>query len=96
MLFDDLAAASEVVAATTLRNAKVTALAGALRALEPDVVHTTLFEADVVGRLASVGMGPKVMTSLVSTPYGPARRRDPNFSRWKIAVQVDAASFLHS
>ena len=38
VLFDDLAAASEAVAATSLRNAKVATLAGAVKGLAPDEV----------------------------------------------------------
>ena len=65
-----------------------------IRGRRPDVVHTTLYEADVVGRIAAVGLPPKVCTSLVSTPYAPARRLDPGASRWRVnAVRaVDAAS----
>ncbi len=43
----------------------------------PDLVHTTIFESDLVGRLAAVG-GPPVLTSLVNTSYDRARRGDPN------------------
>lgn len=61
--------------------------AAALRALHrlvstsrPDVVHTTLFEADVLGRLAVHGRVP-LLTSLVNTSYDPVRLADPGVSR---------------
>lgn len=65
-----------------------------IRRRRPDVVHTTLYEADVVGRTAALGLPPKVCTSLVSTPYAPARRLDPGVSAWRVnAVRaVDAAT----
>jgi glycosyltransferase involved in cell wall biosynthesis len=34
-----------------------------------DVVHTTLFESDIIGRIAAVGTGRPVLTSLVNTKY---------------------------
>lgn len=69
-------------------------LRGAVRTARPDVVHTTLFEADVLGRLAAVGAPTKVVSSLVSTPYAAARRLDPGASRWGIAAarSLDAAT----
>lgn len=44
----------------------------------PDVVHTALFRADIVGRLAAIGTAIPVISSLTSTPYRPVRFRDPN------------------
>lgn len=49
-----------------------------VRTVGPDIVHTAIFEADVIGRLASVGTGAAVVTSLVNTSYGPERLADPN------------------
>jgi glycosyltransferase involved in cell wall biosynthesis len=60
-----------------------------LRALvrqeRPDLVHTTLFDADLVGRLAALG-GPPVLTSLVNIPYDPERRRDPSITPSKLSA----------
>ena len=56
-------------------------LRGILSKERPDLVHTALFDASLVGRLASARGGPPVLTSLVSTPYAPARLRDPNIGR---------------
>jgi glycosyltransferase involved in cell wall biosynthesis len=68
-----------------------------LSAERPDLVHTTLFDASLVGRLASARGGPPVLTSLVSTPYAPARLRDPNVRRISLeAVRlIDGWSARH-
>lgn len=56
-----------------------------LRAWEPDLVVTTLFEADLIGRLAGRATGTRTLTSLVNTANSPARRHDPHISSWKLA-----------
>lgn len=60
----------------------------------PDVVHTALFDADLIGRLAAFRTGVPVISSFVSTPYDPVRLADPNISRWKLEVvrAVDAVT----
>lgn len=57
-----------------------------------DIVHTALFHADVLGRLASWGMDTPLVSSLVNTPYEPARLEDPNVPRWKLEAvrSIDA------
>ncbi len=63
-------------------------LRGLLRRRPPDLVHTMLFESDLVGRLAAAGTGIPVLSSLVNTSYEPARYRDPAISRNRLrAVQ---------
>jgi glycosyltransferase involved in cell wall biosynthesis len=63
-----------------------------LRAVAPAVVHTAIFDADIVGRLAAAGTGIPVMSSLVNTPYDPSRLGDPNVVAWKLRVlrEVDS------
>jgi glycosyltransferase involved in cell wall biosynthesis len=82
---------TELVTASGLVG-RVRAVRRAIRRQRPDVVHTTLFEADVVGRLAALGLPPTVVSGQVSTPYAPARRFDHAASRWRVAVArtVDA------
>jgi glycosyltransferase involved in cell wall biosynthesis len=46
-----------------------------------DLVHTSIFESDLLGRLAATGTGVPVLTSLVNTSYDPIRLADPNISR---------------
>jgi glycosyltransferase involved in cell wall biosynthesis len=60
----------------------------------PDLVHTTLFEADLLGRIAGRLARVPVVSSLVSEGYGTAHVSEPGLRRWKIrAAQVaDAAT----
>jgi len=66
--------------------ARVRELRARIRAEQPDVVHTTLFNADIVGRLAAWRSGTRVVSSLVNTTYDSARAADPNLRRWKLRV----------
>jgi glycosyltransferase involved in cell wall biosynthesis len=65
--------------------AKVRVLRRAITDEAPDVVHTTLFTASTVGRLAAVGRSP-VLTSLVNTPYDPVRRFDRRLRGGRLTV----------
>jgi glycosyltransferase involved in cell wall biosynthesis len=49
-----------------------------------DLIHTQLFDANIAGRLAAVGLHTAVLTSLVNTEYGAARAGDPNVARYKL------------
>jgi len=51
-----------------------------------DLIHTQLFDANMAGRLAGVGLEAPVLTSLVSISYEPIRSTDPNISRHKLRV----------
>ena len=65
----------------------------AVTRLRPDVVHTTLFAADLAGRIACVGTGVPVLTSVVNESYDTARSRDPAISRHKLeAIRLIEAS----
>lgn len=56
-----------------------------IREARIDVVHTSLFEADVFGRTATAGTGTAVVTSLVNMPYEVARRKhDRNVNGGKL------------
>jgi glycosyltransferase involved in cell wall biosynthesis len=57
-----------------------------MRTVRPDVLHTTIFEADVVGRLAAVGTGIPVVTSLVNTSYTRVRSADEGVSARRLAA----------
>lgn len=61
-----------------------------VRDRRPDLVHTTLFEADVAGRIASWRTRIPVVSSLVNLAYGPEQLTDPDLRRWR----VDAARRL--
>jgi glycosyltransferase involved in cell wall biosynthesis len=72
------------VAATTLPG-RVREVRSILRAVKPRLLHTTLFDSDIVGRLASVGTGVPVLTTLANTTYDPARiAADANLSQGKV------------
>ena len=61
--------------------ARVRALRRMLEREKVHLIHTTLFEADIAGRLAAIGTRVPVLSSLVNTSYDPVRLRDPNVRR---------------
>lgn len=65
-----------------------------VRAERPDLVHTTLFDADVAGRLAATLTRVPVSTSLVNVNYGPSQLHIPGRSSGKLlaAQAVDGLS----
>jgi glycosyltransferase involved in cell wall biosynthesis len=67
---------------------------GLLRSRHPALVHTTLFESDVVGRIAARLSSVPVVTSLVNEAYGSEHFSDPGLKRWKVrlAQAADAAT----
>ncbi len=54
--------------------------------VRPDLVHTTLFEAGLVGRLAARRRGVPVITTMASEPYGSALLDNPAVSRAKLRM----------
>jgi len=64
------------------------------RRRRPDLIHTTLFEGDIAGRVAAVATRTPVVTSLVNVNYGPEHYGDPALRRWRLAADqlADAAS----
>jgi glycosyltransferase involved in cell wall biosynthesis len=63
----------------------------------PHVIHTTLFESDVAGRVGAAGLGVPVVSSLVNTSYDPVRLRDPNVraTRLRLARMIDGWTARH-
>jgi glycosyltransferase involved in cell wall biosynthesis len=57
---------------------RVKALRQVIRSERPQIVHTTIYEADLGGRLAAWGLRPTVLSSLVNTPYDAIRLHDSN------------------
>ena len=57
-----------------------------LRIEKPDLIHTTIFAANVIGRLASIGSPTVVLSSLVNTPYAAVRLEDPDVRRVSLAA----------
>ena len=60
----------------------VRSLRQVLRSARPDLVHTTLFDSDIAGRLAARSAGIVVTGSLVNIHYGPESRQ-PGVAAWK-------------
>jgi glycosyltransferase involved in cell wall biosynthesis len=67
-------------------------LARFMRSRKYDLVHTTLFEADITARPAARAVGVPVVSSLVNVMYGVDQARDPRIrvSRLFAARAVDA------
>jgi glycosyltransferase involved in cell wall biosynthesis len=65
-----------------------------LAARRPDLVHTTLFEADVSGRIGIGLTRIPVVSSLVNVAYGTEHAASPGVRRWRLrgAQLVDAAT----
>jgi glycosyltransferase involved in cell wall biosynthesis len=57
-----------------------------VRAFGPDLIHTSLFEADLVGRVAGRLAGVPVLTSLVNAAYGDEAIRAEPVPGWKLAA----------
>jgi glycosyltransferase involved in cell wall biosynthesis len=65
-----------------------------IREQSPDVVHTTLYEADVLGRLAATAARRPVVTTLANSAYSADHYSDPSVRRFKLGLAqgVDAAT----
>lgn len=59
---------------------------GLVRSRRPDLVHTTLFDADLAGRVGGRLGGAPVVSSLVNVAYGPEQRANPALKPWKLEV----------
>lgn len=73
---------------------RVRSLRRHLSGCRPDLVHTTLFQADIAGRVAARAAAVPVVSSLVNGAYGAEQRRSSSIPRWKIeaARALDAAT----
>jgi glycosyltransferase involved in cell wall biosynthesis len=60
-----------------------------IRSRRPDVVNTTLFDADVVGRVAARLAGVPSVSTLVNTPYGSEHRSEADRLRLGAAQLAD-------
>ena len=65
-----------------------------MRSIRPDLVHTTLFEADIIGRAAAWLLRIPVVSSFVTEAYGPEHVANPEYRAWKVraAQLVDATT----
>ncbi|MFQ5557646.1 MAG: glycosyltransferase, partial [Acidimicrobiales bacterium] len=89
---DELAAAGVRTARIhdTGRIGRARELRRLIRSIRPDLVHATLYESDLASRLALLGTRTPLVTSLVSTPYGPELRA-AGIRHW-LAYGVDVLS----
>lgn len=68
------------------RRAQLGQLVALLRRTRPDLVHTTLFESDLLGRTAAAVAGIPVVSSLVNASYGREHRSDPGVRVHRMAA----------
>ncbi|MCU1429175.1 MAG: glycosyltransferase [Actinomycetia bacterium] len=76
------------------RTARVARARRLIRDVRPDLVHTTLFESDLIGRAAGALTRTPVVSSLVNAMYGPEQLANPELrrSRVRLAQTLDTAS----
>ncbi len=66
-----------------------------LRQERPDILHTSLFSSDQLGRIAAAGLRTKVVSSLVSAPRSATGERSGGPPPWKIKT-VNAIDIVTS
>jgi glycosyltransferase involved in cell wall biosynthesis len=76
---------------------KTLALRRLIKAEQPGLVYSSLFDADLAARLAAIGIRVPVMTNLANTAYDAARLLDPNVSpmRLRIVQMIDGFTARH-
>jgi glycosyltransferase involved in cell wall biosynthesis len=65
-----------------------------VRAFGPDLIHTSLFEADLIGRIAGRMLDVPVLTSFVNAAYGTEAARAESVPDWKLAAVRTIDGFL--
>lgn len=93
-----LASAGAVVHARKERPGRVGNLLAVLRvarSIRPDLIHTTLFEADIAGRTVARLLGIRASTSLVNEYYSSSHASESPASKLRMARALDrlTASF---
>lgn len=79
------------------RLGQIRSLRRVIRELRPSLVYTSLFDADIAGRLAAIGLDVPVMSLLANTAYDDARLADPNVNEKKLRLvqAVDGFTARH-
>lgn len=62
------------------------AIRRAIRSKKPDLVHSSLIDANLATRIAMIGLRTPQLNSLVNTTYDPVRVSDLGIASWKIAA----------
>lgn len=70
----------------------VRAVQNVARRIRPNLVHTTLYEADVAGRIAARSMRIPVSSSIVNDSYGPAHYAESDTMKLHAARSLDAVT----
>jgi glycosyltransferase involved in cell wall biosynthesis len=88
------AAGARLFALPAGKRRAIGALTDLLRSSRPDLVHTTLADANTIGRAAGTLARVPVVTSLVNVSYGPEYLKDPGLRAWKVRAlhAADAAT----
>jgi len=68
-----------------------------LRTEKPALVHSSLFQANLITRFASIRLPVKVISSLVNTQYENIRYQDPSISAFRLRIiqKIDAWTSRH-
>lgn len=70
---------------------------GIIRDITPHVIHTTIFESDLLGRFSAIGTDLPVVTSIVNTSYSREAAKARDIPSWKLqgARLIDGFSARH-
>lgn len=74
------------------RSGNVRGVLALARELRPSLIHTTLYEADIAGRVAASVAGIPASTSIVNDSYGESHYRESNRFKLHAAQALDAAT----
>jgi len=66
--------------------AAVSGIRRRLRAFSPDLIHSALFKANLLARLAAAGSGIPLLNSLTGMPYHDSRLADPQVRRTRLRL----------
>ncbi len=64
-----------------------------IRSERPDLLHTTLFLANLTGRLAARTAGTPVITTLANEDYGPEHQANSRYGAWSVRAAHAADLF---
>lgn len=64
--------------------AKIAALRDIVAAEKPDLLHTTLWQSTLTGRLSVRMAGTPVVTTLANSDYGPEHRANSTYGSWSV------------
>lgn len=78
------------------RMANVRTVMNRIQLIRPDLVHSTLYESDIAGRVAAWLTRVPVSTSVVGDSYGHARRGEVDHGRLRLALAADRLTAQHA